>query len=209
MNEESVRNHQELVKHFEVIGDQSLWQNLIKSIEKFNHFSQKSCKSPPSKRNSIDLAENEKDNNLMLSNLSAKIDQILSEVQCIEQNRQDLIQSVEKLNQKEKSLTPSRRKSSSNNDLAENSNLSLIDPALISNLDAKIDQIEKNQQLSSQFVSELIKNLNDKIGKKHALKEYDQFALVNSSCFCESCLSNINLAFFIIIAVEAKIVYNN
>ena len=173
MNEESVRNHQELVKHFEVIGDQSLWQNLIKSIEKFNHFSQKSCKSPPSKRNSIDLAENEKDNNLMLSNLSAKIDQILSEVQCIEQNRQDLIQSVEKLNQKEKSLTPSRRKSSSNNDLAENSNLSLIDPALISNLDAKIDQIEKNQQLSSQFVSELIKNLNDKIGKKHALKEYD------------------------------------
>ena len=170
MNEESVRNHQELVKHFEVIGDQSLWQNLIKSIEKFNHFSQKSCKSPPSKRNSIDLAENEKDNNLMLSNLSTKIDQILSEVQCIEQNRQDLIQSVEKLNQK--SPTPSRRKSS-NNDLTENSNLSLIDPALISNLDAKIDQIEKNQQLSSQFVSELIKNLNDKIGKKHALKEYD------------------------------------
>ena len=181
MNEESVRNHQELVKHFEVIGDQSLWQNLIKSIEKFNHFSQKSCKSPPSKRNSIDLAENEKDNNLMLSNLSAKIDQILSEVQFIEQNKQDLIQSVEKLNQKEKSLTPSRRKSSSNNDLAENTNLSLIDPALISNLDAKIDQVEKNQQLSSQFVSELIKNLNDKIGKKHALKEYDQFALVNSS----------------------------
>ena len=170
MNEESVRNHQELVKHFEVIGDQSLWQNLIKSVEKFNHFSQKSCKSPPSKRNSIDLTENEKDNNLMLSNLSAKIDQILSEVQCIEQNRQDLIQSVEKLNQKEKSLTPSRRKSSSNNDLAENSNLSLIDPALISNLDAKIDQIEKNQQLSSQFVSELIKNLNDKIGKKACLK---------------------------------------
>ena len=79
---------------------------------------------------------------------------------------------MEKLNQKEKSLTPSRRKStsSSNNDLAENSNLSLIDPALISNLDAKIDQIEKNQQLSSQFVSELIKNLNDKIGKKACLK---------------------------------------
>ena len=169
MNEESVRNHQELVKHFEVIGDQSLWQNLIKSIEKFNHFSQKSCKSPPSKRNSIDLAENEKDNNTILSNLSTKIDQILSEVQCIEQNRQDLIQSVEKLDQREKSLTPSRRKSS-NNDLVENSNLSLIDPALISNLDAKIDQIEKNQQLSSQFVSELIKNLNDKIGKKECLK---------------------------------------
>ena len=169
MNEESVRNHQELVKHFEVIGDQSLWQNLIKSIEKFNHFSQKSCKSPPSKRNSIDLAENEKDNNTILSNLSTKIDQILSEVQCIEQNRQDLIQSVEKLDQREKSLTPSRRKSS-NNDLVENTNLSLIDPALISNLDAKIDQIEKNQQLSSQFVSELIKNLNDKIGKKACLK---------------------------------------
>ena len=170
MNEESVRNHQELVKHFEVIGDQSLWQNLIKSIEKFNHFSQKSCKSPPSKRNSIDLAENEKDNNTILSNLSTKIDQILSEVQCIEQNRQDLIQSVEKLNQK--SPTPSRRKSisSSNNDLVENSNLSLIDPALISNLDAKIDQIEKNQQSSSQFVSGLIKNLNDKIGKKACLK---------------------------------------
>ena len=170
MNEESVRNHQELVKHFEVIGDQSLWQNLIKSIEKFNHFSQKSCKSPPSKRNSIDLTENEKDNNTILSNLSTKIDQILSEVQCIEQNRQDLIQSVEKLDQREKSLTPSRRKSS-NNDLVENSNLSLIDPALISNLDAKIDQIEKNQQLSSQFVSELIKNLNDKIGKKVCLKK--------------------------------------
>ena len=115
---------------------------------------------------------------------------------------------MEKLNQK--SPTPSRRKSisSSNNDLVENSNLSLIDPALISNLDAKIDQIEKNQQSSSQFVSGLIKNLNDKIGKKHVLNEYDQFALVNSSCFCESCLSNITLAFFIIIAVEAKICEN-
>ena len=60
---------------------------------------------------------------------------------------------------------------------------SLDNPALISNLCSKIDQIEKNQQLSSQFVSELIKNLNDKIeniqdlgdkmdqykiGKKHA-----------------------------------------
>ena len=78
---------------------------------------------------------------------------------------------MEKLNQK--SPTPSRRKSisSSNNDLVENSNLSLIDPALISNLDAKIDQVEKNQQLSSQFVSELIKNLNDKIGKKVCLKK--------------------------------------
>ena len=111
---------------------------------------------------------------------------------------------MEKLNQK--SPTPSRRKSisSSNNDLVENSNLSLIDPALISNLDAKIDQIEKNQQSSSQFVSGLIKNLNDKIGKKACLKKYVQFVLVNSSCFCKSCLSNFTLTVFIFLSLLLK-----
>ena len=69
MNEESVRNHQELVKHFEVMGD-----DLVQV--------QKTCKSPPSKRNSIDLTENEKtgngnsqdnNNSIMISNLSSKI----------------------------------------------------------------------------------------------------------------------------------------
>ena len=84
----------------------------------------------------------------MLSNLSSKIDQILSEVQYTEHNRQELIKAAEILNQqksskeKYKSATHSRRKSTSC------------------------------------------------IGKKHALKKYDQFAL-NTSCFWGSTGSNI------------------